>query len=270
MKNLTLVLLTCGELSEQEAIAAVQPYRDRIEWIEIRNVYPQIKALNLMVDSVQTEFFVPLDADIVLYPEAVDRLQSAINRYGHDPQWHSILFPLYDRLTEKKILALKLFRSKIIKDHPFAETATPDVEHYARLTDAGYTCIGDFLPLRPIGVHVVAGKRFCYNKYKDVYLTLRTHDREWDPGVFLGGETVRERAKNHFDFFFLKWAKTDNPDYLHCIAGMVDGLTSEVDRKSKSLDPSIGYRIKDEDAPGLFMDWYLNESPYQCSGAMLF
>jgi hypothetical protein len=86
----------------------------------------------------------------------------------------------------------------------------------------------------------------------------------------MGGDTLREKAKNHFDFFFLKWTKTGNDDFLHCIAGMVDGLTSEVDHKSKSLDPKLGYRIKSEDAPGHFLNWYLNESPYQDSGSMLF
>lgn len=270
MKELTLALMTSGEESEAECLAAVQNFRSKVAWVEIRNVFPQIKALNQMIDAVQTEFFIPLDADIVLQPDAYDRICYAIYKHRADPKWHSILFPLWDRLTEKKILALKILRSAVAKAHPFVESATPDVEHYTRLTNAGFTCIGDYLNTAPIGEHVVKGHRFCYNKYRDVYLTYRSHVKEWDPGVFMGGDTLREKAKRHFDYFLTKWVVTDNEDYLHAIAGMTDGLTTQVDHKSKSLDPTIGYRIPTKDAFGLFMKWYLEESPYADSGSMLF
>lgn len=268
MKDITFVLLTCGELSERKCLQAIQHFRDEIEFIVIRNVYPQIKALNLMIESVQTEYFIPLDADMVLYPDAWDRIGNAFRKHRHNPGWHSILFPLWDTLTEKKILALKLMRTSIMKANQFMDVPTPDVEHYQRLTKQGYTCIHDYLKQRPIGDHVVQGKHFCYFKYRDMYQTLRAHNIEWDSGAFLGGKDLLEKSKNHFDYFFIKWVKTDNPDYLHCISGMLDGVTSPLERKSKSLGKR-SYAIDSQFAAGQYLHWYAMEK-IKCQERLMF
>ena len=259
MKEVTFVLMTCGELTEKRCLAALKPFRDDIDFFEVRNVYPQIKALKKMVRGVKTEFFVALDADMILNHDAFPRIMNAIRKHRHKPDWHSILFHLWDTLTEQNILALKVMRSEIMKEIVFEETATPDVKHYERLTDAGYTCIHDYLTKRPkpIGKHVVKGKHFCYHKYKDVYQTYKSHGFDWESGAFLGGETLTERAKAHFHYFLKKWLDTNKKDYLWCIAGMMDGITSEVDNKSKNLKDKE-YRYNTESGIHCFMDWYMD------------
>lgn len=269
MKDITFVLMTCGELTERECLESIKPFRQEIEFFEVRNVCPQIKALNQMIDGVKTEFFIPLDADMVLDFDAWPRIKQAVNKYRHDPNWHSILFPLWDTLTDRKILALKILRSRIAKDNPFVESATPDVEHYSRLTAKGYTCIHDYLKQRPIGKHIVKGKHFCYHKYRDVYQTYRAHNFEWDSGAFMGGKDLRERAKAHFDFFLYKWAETGNKDYLHCIAGMMDGILSPAENKSKTLEKKE-YTIKSKGAVHHFLEWYMKPIWDQQSANMLF
>jgi len=232
--NITFCLNCCGEETEEECLKSIEHFRDKIVFQEVRNVYPQIKALSQMVSQVKTEYLVPLDADIILNEDAYKRICNALNQ-GKPHNWHSILFPLYDTLTEQKILALKVMRTDVLKKHSFKESRTPDVEHYQRLLDNGYIAVDKYLRSSPIGKHVVRGKWFCYNKYKDVYLTLRSHQITWDEGAFKGGITVEEKAKNHFNFFLYKWAMTNNEDYLACIAGIRDGLKDPVDNFSKSL-----------------------------------
>lgn len=258
MKNLTICLITCGEETESRCLSAIEGFKDQVVLQEVRNVCPQIKALNQMVDQVETPYLIPLDADIVLYQNAWERIRVAIDRFDYDPQWHSILFPLYDTLTERNILALKLMRTKALKEIPFEESATPDINHFRKLTDAGWTCIQRYIEKQPIGDHVVQGHHFCYNKYRDVYLTLRSHGRVWDNGVFFGGETLLEKAKKHFEFFICKFLKTDNPDYMSCIAGMADGLTAPVEHRSKSLGRKE-YAVSLEDAYNVYMIWYLDQ-----------
>jgi hypothetical protein len=269
MKDITIVLMTCGELSEPECLAAIAPFRSEVEFFEVRNVYPQIKALNQMIEGVKTEYFIPLDADMVLDDDAWPRIKNAVSRNRWNKQWHSILFNLWDTLTERKILALKILNSKIAKENPFVESATPDVEHYARLTEKGYTCIHDYLKQHPIGKHVVKGKHFCYHKYRDVYQTYRAHNFEWDSGAFMGGKDLRERAKAHFDYFFMKWLETDNTDYLDCVAGMMDGITSPVENKSKTLEVRP-YKIETEFAFHAFMDWYMRPILEKKSASLIF
>jgi hypothetical protein len=247
--------MTCGEETEYDCLKSIEPFRNEIQFQEVRNVYPQIKALNQMLDQVETDYLIPLDSDMVLFPDALERIQRAIDKYSHDLQWHSILFPLWDTLSEKKILALKILRTNIMKQYPFVESATPDIEHFECLTKAGFTCIQNYLARSPIGNHIVKGAWYCYQKYKDVYRTYRVRGWEWDPGIFLGGETIQEKSKAHFDFFLYKHIMTNNDDYLYCIAGMVDGLTCELENKSKTLEKS-SYRIKKMYAIDEYWSWY--------------
>lgn len=268
-KAITFVLMTCGELSEKRCLKAIEPFRDEIEFFEVRNVCPQIKALNQMIEGVQTEYFVPLDADMVLYDGAWDRISNAWRKHWRSPEWHSILFPLWDTLTDRKILALKLLRTSIMRENLFADVPTPDVEHYQRLTSKGYTCIHDYLKQGPVGDHVVAGKHFCYFKYRDVYQTYRAHNFEWDSGAFMGGSDLRSRAKCHFDFFLYKWIMTRNKDYLYCIGGMMDGITSPLEQRSKTLD-SFEYRYNSGNCLQAFFDWYAKDDPFKFNDALLF
>lgn len=268
MKQVSFVLMTCGELSEEACLAAVEPFHNEIEFHVVRNVYPQIKALNKMIDMVKTPYFIPLDADMVLYSDAWPRIQNAINKNEHDKKWHSILFQLYDTLTEKNILALKILRTEVMKKFPFSDTPTPDVEHYKRLTEAGYTCVHDYLKLRPIGDHVIKGKKFCYYKFRDVYQTYRAHNFDWDSNVFMGGNDLRSHAKAHCDFFLYKWFETENKDYLHCLAGMMDGILFPLENKSKSLEKEE-YKIESKWAFEAFMAWYMPEAYKQYSGTFL-
>jgi hypothetical protein len=269
MADVTMVLMTCGEHTEKECLAAIAPFREHIEFCEVRNVFPQIKALNQMIDSVKTEFFIPLDSDMILDEDAWPRIRNAISRNRHNSNWHSILFNLWDTLTDRKILALKILRSSIAKENPFIESATPDVEHYQRLTSKGYTCIHDYLKQKPIGKHVVRGKHFCYNKYRDVYQTYRSHNFEWDSGAFMGGTDLRSRAKAHYDFFLWKWLVTEDNDYLHCIAGMMDGILSPVEHKSKTLEQRP-YNVSSKYSVDCFMQWYMEPLIENGSGDMIF
>ncbi len=255
MKNITICITSCGELTRRDCFKAIRGFKNQVEIIEIKDVCPQIKALNLMISKVQTEYFIPLDADMILYPDAWNRISEALFVHRLDHQWHSILFPLWDTLTEKKILALKLLRTKVLKENPFKDSPTPDVEHFQRLTNLGYSCIQEYLSSEPIGDHVIKGKRFCYYKFRDVYQTYRTYNFEWDNGAFMGGDDLQSRAKAHFDFFLTKFLETGKKDYLNCIAGMMDGILSVLKYKSKSLGKKK-YKIKSNDAIEVFMDWY--------------
>lgn len=260
MKNLTMVLMTCGELTEKTCLWAIEPFRDQVEFLEVRNVVPQIKALNQMIDGVKTDYFIPLDADIILYEDSYHRIINAINKNKHKDDWHSILFPLWDTLTQRKILALKIFKTDVLKEYPFIESSTPDVEHYRRLTDAGFICVHDYLKQRPIGNHVVTGHHFCYHKYRDIYQTYRSYEFEWDSGAFIGGYDLLSHAKEHHDFFIKEWIKYDNPDYLSCIAGMMDGILSPLECKSKNLS-EYDYMFEANDSViDVFYKWYMKNS----------
>jgi glycosyltransferase involved in cell wall biosynthesis len=254
---ITFCLISCGEETEGECRKAIEPHLDKIKLQTVRNVTPQIAALNRMIEQADTEYLVPLDADIVLFPDFYERIVRAIEKHQDNPQWHSILFRLHDTLTDEEILALKVLRTEVMKRYPFEDVPTPDVEHFERLTKAGFICIQTYLNKPPIGRHIVRGAHLCYHKYRDVYMSLRTYDRVWDASVFKGGETLLDRSKNHFDYFAYKWLTTDNSDYLWCIAGMYDGLTIPLNFRSKDLsEPFVTHA---GEAIDKYLEWHSSQ-----------
>lgn len=254
LKNkITFCLMYCGEETLNECLKSIEPFKKDIVWQEVCNVTPQTKALNQMLTQVNTEYLVPLDADMILNQNSFDRILNAIKLHENNKNWHSILFPLWDTFTDRKILALKVLRMDIIKNFLFKESRTPDIIHFHDLKNAGYVAITED---EPIGFHVVKGKYFSYMKYKDVYQTYRQHKWEWDSGVFFGGKTLQEKVRNHFDFFIYNSIIKKSDDYLWALAGMMDGLTSPLNGQSKDLSDSI--KIDKSQAIDFYLKWIIN------------
>jgi hypothetical protein len=245
-------MTVCGEETEADCLKAIDNYRDQFVFQEVRNVSPQIKALNQMLTQCETEYLIPLDADMILHEGFVERISKAVKVMDGDPMCHSTLFSLWDTLTEQKIYALKLLRTSIMQENLFAETATPDVEHYTRLKESGYHSINLF-DEQTIGNHVVKGQHFCYHKYRDVYQTMRSHRRVWCDGV-AKGKSIRECAYNHYQFFINKYKQTQDRDYLACISGMTEGITSDLEHKSKDLNEPMMLCSQVSES---FLVWYL-------------
>jgi len=243
--------MTCGEETEAECLRAIEPFREKITFYEVRDITPQVVALNKMLEKCKTEYLIPLDSDIVLNDDAYERITQAIGKHNN---WHSILFPLWDTFTEERILALKILNMEYMC--PFEDVKTPDTIHYSKLEATGAKCIHDYLK-EPIGKHVVRGKHFCYHKYFDVYQTLRANRRIWDKGAFKNNpRTIREAALNHHNHFVQKYNSTRNEDYLAAIAGMFEGLKRPLDNKSKDLSISVDYDIIG--VSGKFVSWLLS------------
>jgi hypothetical protein len=246
-------LQSCGEETLKNCVEAfyAEP-GERAILHEIHNMTPASVVLNKMIEiCVDSTHFVPLDADFILYPGFLGRIHDAIGRAKGN--WHSILFPLWDTLTQEKIMALKVFRTDVIKDFPFKDLPCPDVQHYKDLGAAGYNAV-NLMSQKPIGDHVVRGGYFCYAKYRDLYNVLQAYPDTVLESHFKGGNTVKERAFKHFGFFMKRYCQTGNDDYLYCIAGMVEGLTMPRTGESKDLSDRE-MRVDVVDAKRLFSKW---------------
>jgi glycosyltransferase involved in cell wall biosynthesis len=248
--------MTCGEETEKECLEAfrtgVRAYPDKVTFQEVRNITPASVALNKMFDLCKTKYLVPLDADMILYLGFMERITSAIDK--HPSGWHSLLFPLWDTLTARKIMALKVFDMDIIKNFRYQDDPCPDIKHYKDLDRAGYKAV-NLMEEQPIGDHVVRGNFFCYAKYRDLYMVTRSHPETILESHFIGGRDLKSRAKNHFDFFSIAYQNTGNVDYLYCISGMVEGLTNPLTHKSKDLSDT-NMRISLGNAENIFKSWY--------------
>ena len=103
--RVTFCMTVCGEETEADCLKAIEDYRDQFVFQEVRNVSPQIKALNQMLIQCETEYLVPLDADMILHGGFTERIAKAVIAMDRDPLCHSTLFSLWDTLTDQKIYA---------------------------------------------------------------------------------------------------------------------------------------------------------------------
>lgn len=215
--RLTFCLMTCGEETEQECLAAVASHRNDFVFQEVRNLAPQTIALNTMIEQCQTEFLVPLDADFILYKDYWARMNTAIDQHKQNKNWHSILFPLWEELTQRKVRSIKIFRTAIVKKIPYQHVRHPDAFHFQELKSKGYYAV-DLFEQDSIGEHVIRGHERCYFKFKDWFLCLRKVKTK---------QEVHAKAKDFLTMFEKLYTKTQNDDYLYCIAGLYDGFTDQ-------------------------------------------
>jgi hypothetical protein len=90
-------------------------------------------------------------------------------------------------------------------------------------------------------------------------MTYRANEKEWDSGVFMGGGDLYEKAKSHFQYFVYRWLETENEDYLYCIGGMMDGITSPLEVCSKTLEDRP-LRISRDQAIDSYMQWSIRRN----------
>ena len=251
MKKLTVCLQTCGEETERECLSALGPTSSFV-FQEVRNVTPAVNSLNKMMTQCETSYLIPLDADMVLRTDWLERVMGKLATAQGD--WHSILFPLWDTITYEKILALKVLNMEKMGHILFKDDPCPDIRHYREMTDCGLRCL-NFFDEDPIGDHVVRGNFFCYAKYRDLYMVHRAHPQSVLSTHFKGGNNICERALNHYNFFKDQWIRTGNNDYCYCIAGMVEGLTAPLRYVSKDLSDRE-MRVKLNMSDKSFWEWY--------------
>lgn len=99
----------------------------------IANVTPWAAAQNEMLRRCRTELFIQVDEDMILYPDAVERLVALIDSQA--PNVVMACAPLYDEDLEMPIYGIKIYRHALIKDIPFEKHIngdTHDREVWAR------------------------------------------------------------------------------------------------------------------------------------------
>ncbi len=114
----TVFVISCGQnpnLSDcLEALAEQQP-PVRIE--RIHNVAPMSAAFQTMIDKCETEFFVECDEDMILFPDAINKMVEAMRREPEDVAF--CVFWLYDTFLKMDLQGVKCYRTAVLKKYPY-------------------------------------------------------------------------------------------------------------------------------------------------------
>lgn len=192
---LTVVTVTTGRdtypACKEAQTKQTVPFRS----IDIKNVRPMDRAFAAMVEAVSTPYFIQVDEDMVLAPDAVERMLQAIR--GASPRVWAIAFPLLDEHLGIPIIGCKIYRTEIARKVPYRSVGSCEVDQRDRAREAGFVMNVRPLTDPPVGTHLLGQnpeviadryyrlgqkqKAFGYLWINEIPALLASNRRGYDP-----------------------------------------------------------------------------------------
>jgi len=133
MKDLTIFILTSGEESLDECMGAIERQKTSgrtAPHIEIiKDMHPMYKAFNQMHKRCKTDFFIQVDADVILNKDAVSILYEAIKKTNF------MVYAAYGQLYEEGFGlggSVRCWKKNIFNVFKFRDARTTDRDFYKR------------------------------------------------------------------------------------------------------------------------------------------
>jgi len=135
--QLTSFVITVGdEPNLSECLACLDAQSVEFQRETIRDAAPMHRAFNEMHQRCRTPEFIQVDEDMLLFPDAVERLHRAL---AEAPTETAIIAaPLWDVQVERPIYGVKIHRTEIVARFPHRDTVSCEVAHNKELTEAGF------------------------------------------------------------------------------------------------------------------------------------
>ncbi len=149
----------------------------RLEIID--HVAPMSAAFQRMLDDCRTPFFVQIDEDMLLYPEAIRTLHATLAAAPEDLVMYAA--DLFDSHLERCIVGVKIFRHEIARRYPLASVDAFEKEQLARMEADGFRWRKATAGRTPVagqtlGVHDIGTEpERIYERYR--HLALRAAER---------------------------------------------------------------------------------------------
>jgi len=136
MSDITALVLTLGEDYTERAIASVRRQSlPAAETIVVRGISPFHRAFNSAVSRVRTEFFIQVDADMILDNTCIEELRRCVSvRVG------SVVGRLRDPLLGR-IVGIKLFRTQCFDHVKLRDSLSSETDLDGDILKEGWTTI---------------------------------------------------------------------------------------------------------------------------------
>ncbi len=240
ISDTTVFVIYSGEQTYQECLQALANQDCDFLIKKIENITPMDRAFQQMIDQCDTEFYVQVDADMILYPHSIRLMRksfeamSFISSFDQSAQPSSniamLFFPLMDAHLERQIIGVKIYRKSILENFPY---------------ESGYSCeVTQLDRMRAEGFHIsyqdnILGRHgtewtplSVFERYKRLYFKSQKfsssgHDYSWmNPYPRIFAENYRRHGKA-IDLFAFAGA----------VAGMASGQQSEnIERDASAPD----------------------------------
>jgi hypothetical protein len=179
----------------------------------IDRVAPLSAAFQEMHLRCQTEFFIQVDEDMILFPHAVQTLRRSIELAPR--KFAMTCAPLWDCDAQRLLYGVKIYRSSIVKQFPYRNTVSCDSEQLARLRAAGYDALVQ--PLK---------RSYCLGEHGKHY-TPETIFKRWQRSfqkhrMFGKGDWIEPYARTLLDRYVISGEMLHLYAFLGAVAGIMD------------------------------------------------
>ena len=162
----TIFILTVDDPAYSACKAAVDAQQGGPFHVEIiRNVAPFSAAAQRMIAECRTEFFIQVDEDMILTPDAATRMADLMRRAPADVGM--ICFHLYDEDRACRIQGIKIYRTAAMKPFVFQDLKASEMDLLEQMSQRGVRWV-----LHPdvMGRHgTLYTPETIYRRYKTMY-----------------------------------------------------------------------------------------------------
>lgn len=138
MNDLTVFVVSAGQNPNYEdCMKALENQTLQAPIEHIKDLSPIPVALQQMIDRCQTTYYIGVDEDMILHPDAVETLYKGIVESTDD--YPMLIYLLNDPHLDFNIYGIKVYKHEVMKRYPYSlETNACDVEQIQRMSKDGY------------------------------------------------------------------------------------------------------------------------------------
>ena len=224
--KLTVFVITVGEESTPACLAALREQDVGFALKIIDHVAPMEAAFQQMLDTCDTPYFVQVDADMILYPQAVRILYQAI--VDEPSNTMMVSYPLHDVHLDRAIVGVKIYRHDIAKQFPYQSDFSCEMGQLKQAEAAGYRYYSHFKDMLDLslclGEHGTCfTPRSIFERYRNLMQRYRLYP-------FVGW--LRSWPQE----FLRRYQESPTDLNLYALLGAVVGLTSDLSRCKQDKD----------------------------------
>ena len=137
-KELTVFLISCGENPNyQDCLESLQKQSVKFNLKEIKNISPMSKAFQKMIDDCETDFYIQVDEDMILFEDSIEKIYN--NLLSSKKNICIISHLLNDVHLNFDIHGIKGYKHKILKNYPYnLNIISCEMEQIERLKNDGF------------------------------------------------------------------------------------------------------------------------------------
>ena len=230
--KLTVFVINAGNNPNyDDCIKALQEQKCIFQLKTIENIAPMSRAFQKMIDECETEYYIQVDSDMILQPDAIETIYNAL--VSSDKNISTVAHMLKDTHLEFNIYGIKGYKHNVLKNYPYnLEIISCEVEQVRRLQKDGYQTL---MVNKVLGEHSPKWtSSLIYERYFDLIEKWKNFKYDW----------MNELPSKLLQIF------KDNPSEInfYALAGAMMSLSTEVPLRNREknflIEDSNFERIK--------------------------